>query len=490
MRFRSLTLAVSVLLLISPFLILFSRFSTWSMLPAARLLDVFGFTAWQAFLSASVSVVLGTIGGFGLLASSSGRAASRLSRTGLARTLALLPSAVPSLLVILATMSVWPSVRGLGGIVAIHALLNIGPVALSVASLLTNRVSSLADLSYIEGASRWFFLRRGVLPLLAPDLARLFLFVFSICFSSFAVPLIVGGSRATTVEVLIYEQIRVSPDWSVALGLAALQTLAIFVLAAFVGSKTRPRASVAFRVSPLLQWWPGLLVVLLPSAIVALGLLARLPQGVARLDAAQAFADDLPRLVAGSFFTAILTGVLCAGLLLLLMVARPEGFARRFILGFVAPSSALTGFALLFLWSEVGWASLVKIALGLTLVFVPSFYRLRWDGALAELAGQVTVARTLGASEARIVWHICLPQLWGTCMFLAGLGAFWAWGDFALSAVVGERALTLAMLAHGLLGSYRLDLATVVVCCILIGGLFTFGLFWGAGRVLGTRAES
>ncbi|MCM2281525.1 MAG: ABC transporter permease subunit [Bdellovibrionaceae bacterium] len=476
---RLLLFAIVLLVLLSPYVILFLRFPTWTALPADRVLNVFAFTAWQAVVSALGAMLGGVAGAMGLLA---------FAHRSWLRLLALLPNAVPVVLVILATMNVWPDVRGLSGIVLIHVLLNVGLVSVSVAGLLATRLSGLADLAYIEGASRWTFLVRGALPQIAPDLFRLFLFVFAVCFSSFAVPLAIGGSQATTVEVLIYEQIRVSPDWSGAMGLAALQTSAIFLLAALIGRQTRTSVGEA-RTSPLLQWRPGVVFALLPVVIVVGGLFSRVVRGWAQFGALPGFSEELPRLAAGSVITGFLTGVICAVLLLLLMIARPQGWARRLLLGLAAPSSVLTGFALLFLWSETGWVSLVKIAFGLSLIFVPAFYRLRWDGALGALEGQTIVARTLGASERLIVSRVLLPQLWETCLFLAGLGSFWAWGDFALSAVVGEKTLTLAMLAQSLMGTYRLDLATAVVCMIFIGGTLSFSMFWGTGRVLGTQTQ-
>ncbi len=481
---RRLAFASVFICLLSPFLILFVRFPTWSPPPASELAAVFGFTALQAALSALASVLIGSIGALGLMAYP-GRAWPRM--------VALAPNAVPALLVILAAMNVWPGIRGLAGIVFAHVLLNAGLVAVSVAALLATRVAGLADLAYIEGATRRSFLARGALPLISGDLARLFLFVFALCFSSFAVPLVIGGSRATTVEVLIYEQIRVAPDWSAALAVAALQTLAILALSLLAGGTARSPIGAA-RGSPLLEWRPGVAFALAPAAIVVAGLVVRLPQGLAQgLGPGgpwPGFGGELPRLLAGSAFTATLSGILCMAGLVLIAFARPRGWGRRFLLGFVAPSSALTGFALLLLWRDTGWASLVKIAVGITLISLPAFHRLRWDGALDALSGQVAVARALGASEPRIFARVMMPQLWGTCAFLGGLSAFWAWGDFALSAVVGERALTLAMLAHGLLGSYRLGLATLVVCAVLIGGSLNFALFWGVGRVFGSRAQT
>jgi ABC-type Fe3+ transport system permease subunit len=266
--------------------------------------------------------------------------------------------------------------------------------------------------------------------------------------------------------------------------------MALLLMLSSLGRENGPtRLQSSPRPLDLLGWRPALVFVLAPSAIILVGLFTRLPEGLSQLGAVTGFADDLLRLIAGSFIVALGTGVLTALVLIVLMMTRPEGWTRKLLLGFVAPSTVITGFALLIFWRATGWASLMKISLGLTMIAVPSFYRLYWDSWLQALRGQVAVAKTLGASEALVLGRVLLPQLASPLMFLAGLSAFWAWGDFALSAVLGERALTVAMLAHGLMGSYRLPAATVVVCGILLGGTLTFTIFWGAGRVLGSRSQ-
>jgi hypothetical protein len=83
-----------------------------------------------------------------------------------------------------------------------------------------------------------------------------------------------------------------------------------------------------------------------------------------------------------------------------------------------------------------------------------------------------------------------MPQMWAKFTFLAGIAAFWASGDFALSTIISGRELTLAMNAKTLLGGYRLELASVVVLLSLLIGVFTYFVFVGLGHVSHSKSRT
>ncbi len=469
--------------LLFPFAVLLWFTPTGKFSFSTETMSVFLFTGFQAALSAGASTLGGILGALGLVSLSRN---NRLVRV--LEAVVLVPNSVPILIVILAALNLYSGTRGLLGIVWVHALLNIGLVAIALSRLMITRLGRMTELAWIEGANRSVFFVRVVWPSLRADIARLFLFVFALCFSSFAVPLILGGSGATTVEVLIFEKIR-DLDGAAALGLAMIQTISILVLSWGLSSNETPqRRGWGFRL-PLLEWKPGLLFALFPSAIVLVGLLIQIPSAIQQIQN-QELLTDLPNLLHHSIFVGVLTGVLTLLMLLALAWLRPCGVLRRFLLGYVAPSAVLAGFALLLAWRTEGWASFIKISLGLVMIGVPTLYRFQWDSILRSLSGQVTVALSMGASEYLIFRRVLLPQVWNGGCFLAGLAAFWAWGDFAVSSVVAERTLTVAMLARSLMGTYRLPAATLLVWVNLFGGVFTFLAFWGVGRVFGSRSHS
>ena len=489
MSARNAISAATIALLLSPFLILAARglAGGGGSLDVGETIGVLGFTFFQAFASALTSIVLGIAGGMGLIWANT-RFNERQSRV--LEAFALLPNAVPVLLVLLASLKLFPTVRGFAGIVVVHALLNIGLVAVSFAQLARAKIAGMAELAWVEGSGRAAFLLRGALPYLRPDLVRLFLFVFALCFSSFAVPLVMGGSRATTIEVLIYQKIRVLGDWNAALILAAIQVAAVLTLSVFLRRETAAGLASRLSRSPLLAWRWGLGAATVPGIIVVAGSMKGFFSGWEGLSRLDALMSELPQLFLGSLAVGSLTGFLVIAWLALLAYAEPKGSVRRFLLGFAAPSSVLVGFAILIAWRATGWATFVKIAIGLSMITVPSFYRLKWDALLHALEGQRSIARVLGASEAHSFRQVIWPQIARQGFFLGGLASLWAWGDFALSAVVAERSVTAAMVVEGLMESYRLEPATSLVSLVIAGGFLNFAIFAGVGRVLGSKPVS
>lgn len=470
--------------LLFPFVALLTNVAHLSLNWDQEVQRVFLLTTLQAAASAAVSVAVGILGGCGLLC----LASRRLRR--LVEGLALLPNAAPVLLLLLAVMQLFPAARGFPGIIFVHVLLNAGLISVQFANLVSHKISGMAELAYIEGASRWRFFWRGALPVLGPDLLQLFLFVFAVCFASFAVPLTLGGGQATSVEVLIYQKIRISADWSQAVGLAWLQMLVVLSLSWWL--RRREGAPLAFRPvrTHLLEWSPGLAVVALPVVVLVFGLLGGLGSGFAQVASLPELREQLPVLLAGSVVVGTLSGLIVVAVLFAFAFARPEGGLRKFFGGYSAPSSVLVGFAILLVWRAPGPATFLKIPIGIALVTIPSFYRLQWSSVLSSLEGQITVARTLGAGESLIFRRLIFPQVIAPATRLGGIAALWAWGDFALSSVIAERPVTLAMAAQALMNSYRLDGATVLVWAVLFGGLVTYGFFAGAGYVLGTESQT
>ena len=452
--------------------------------------SVFVTTFSQSAVSAILAIALGLIGAFGLQAISlkAGLRFQRMSR--IVEWIALLPNIVPVIVFVLAMMTYMPTVRGFFGIVVAHALMNAGLVSVVLCRVLNDRMAGVADLAWIEGAKRSVFAWRVLLPLLRSDLLSMFLFVFAFSFASFSVPLMIGGSDAATIEVLIWQKIHIEGAWLQALALALVQFGCLLALALWIGREGVATLKSAGRGHALMASWWGVPVVVTPGFFVVSVLLHRPWEGFQRLQDLPGLSEALLASAWGSLFIALCSGSLVVISFLFIAYLDPRGWLRRLLLGTVAPSAVMTGFAILFFWRETGVATYFKIAIGLALVAVPAFYRLRWDGVLVSLREQRNVAMILGASRgvtfSRVVW----PQVIGPACFIAGLSALWAWGDFAVSLVIAERDVTLAMIVQSLLQSYRLELALSLVWLLLLGGAATFLIFEGAGRVLGSKSQS
>jgi thiamine transport system permease protein len=484
---RFLTLFL-VLLLLLPIGICASFLKTlhnpWTPEVAQVLFSTFA----QASLSAAAALIFGLLGAYGILWFQS-RAGGFWLRS--IEWVAILPNTVPVLVLLLAVAKVMPQLRGFWGIVGVHAILNSGLLAVAIAQLILGKLGGMSELAYVEGAGRWQFFTRGVLSELRSDLMLLFLFVFAVCFSSFAVPLGIGGSRATTIEVLIFQKIRMSGNWDEATTLAYFQIIALtgfsFLLSQFSATA---RAVGSWAPTPLTRMSGGLLFVLAPVGLMLLGISTGIFSGLAQLRELRDLLHEIPLYVAGSVVLGLTSGCFVVLFLLALAFANPQGKTRRFLAGYAAPSSVLVGFAILLIWRQQGIATYFKIASGLTLVVVPTFYRYQLANLLRSLEGQLETAQTLGASSWFSFVRIVLPQIISEVFRLGGIAAMWAWGDFALSGVIAERPSTVAMAAQGLMSSYRLDGATVLIWFLMLGGIFNYLLFAGAGSVLGGESES
>ena len=478
MTTRSLFGILLVALLIAPYLILVSFMPNAHFAWPAGAWRVIGFTFEQAVLSAMAALVFGGVAAAGLLSRERSRAVFEAA--------ALSVNAMPVLFVVIGTLNVIPSLSGMGGIVFVHTLLNTGLVAVSLSRLWLEKIGRLSELAAVEGAGRWLFIRHVVAGLLANDLALIALFVFLLSWTSFAVPLLIGGSRATTFEVLIYENIQAYSTWPQALWLSLTQTIFIFSIS-WPLKRTDIQTVSRFARIPHLEWSPGLLVVIAPLILMLASFARGLILGWDTLWI-QIMTGELMQPLLASVGVAFVTGGLTLALLLFVSAIFPENRLRQFLVGYLSPGAVLSGFALLIVWRATGIATFFKISVGLGLLFLPAFYRLRWDQLLGGLRGQVTVARTMGASRSLIFFDLVVPQVWPQACRLAGLAAVWAWGDFALSSVVSEREVTLALVARGLVGSYRIENAAALVWVILLGASLTYLIFEGLSYVGRPRA--
>lgn len=195
------------------------------------------FTLWQAFLSTVLSV---------LIALPVARAFARrqfLSREFLLKAFSV-PLALPAIVAILGIIGVYGSNGMLGGIFPIYGLTGIlfahvfFNMPLAVRLMLT-RLEAVpaenfrlaAQLGFTDGQVFRFI----EWPQLSSAITGIASLIFLLCTASFAVVLILGGGpQATTLEVAIYQSLRLDFDPARAsiLALAQLATCGILVLIA------------------------------------------------------------------------------------------------------------------------------------------------------------------------------------------------------------------------------------------------------------------
>lgn len=457
------------------------------------------FTVVQAAVSASLSV---------LLAVPVARALARRQFVGRSLLISLLgaPFLVPVIVAVLGLLAVFGrggllngglaamgfspiSIYGLHGVVLAHVFFNL-PLAVRMIlqgwqAIPAERFRLAAALGFAPADS----LRHLERPMLRAVLPGAALVIFTLCLSSFAVALTLGGGpRATTVELAIYQALRFDFD----LGRAAVLSATQFALcAAAVLASLRATKATAFGagLDRAAMPWPGLgrvgaiqdataiglvtLFLLLPLALL-------IPRGFAGF-------NDLPLSVwpalARSLGIAALATLLTlfAAILLALAIVRGPG-GRGMELAAMLPlaaSSLVLGTGLFLIVQP--WASPDRLALPVTAlvnallalpfavrIILPTLRTIEADyGRLATSVGLVGFAR----------WRwIFLPRLRPPLGFAAGLVAALSIGDLGVVALfAGERGVTLPLLVQRLMGSYQMD-AAAAVALILVS--VSFAVFW------------
>jgi thiamine transport system permease protein len=439
----------------------------------------------QASFSALFSLLLGTWVALGLICFTEGY---RRHYRMILEVLCLLPNFLPPLFTLLSILNfIDPFPMGIIGITIAHTIINFGLVAVMLAGIIENKIGNLAELAYIEGASRWQFLRQAFWPILRQDLLLLFVFVFAVCFGSFAVPLIVGGGKGTTMEVLIYEKIRLSSNWSEAVVLAFIQSAFIFGVS-FLAKRGKATSSDRVANLRILRMFSGIGALLLIMTFGFLGYVQGVVEGFRQISAFYELQSPLIWNFFGSLVMGTLVGFLSYGSLLVIAYCWPKAWFEKFLAGYVAPSTALCCFAFLIIGTNESFWPFIKIPLAFNLLCLASLYRMGWDGVLRSLEGQMTIARTLGADAPQIFRDVLLPQISKRAGLFAGVAAVWACGDYSVSRILAHRDLTLAMMTETLMSGYRLGMATILSLSLIICGVICFFIMIGVGRVFSRKS--
>ena len=464
--------------LLAPYIIWIFRIPQWTVPDAHEWWPALTTAIGQATLSAACALVVGGI----LFMALQGWRASRV-RT-LVEFALLLPNMVPPLFLALGLLNIVSPFMafpyGVGAVILAHVILNSGLVAISLDRLIHSRLGGMAEVCWLMGAPKKMFWREVAWPYLRADLACLFLFVFSMCFTSFSLPLLLSGDRASTIEVLIYDMIRIEGRWDKAVLLAATQALVLLGLAWLLPQPFWPPRPTRRDLS-YLSWARARWIVVIPALILFIGWVAGAVRG-ARAPWAQGVLSTLPQATLMTFILAFAVGLLHLILFLLIAFVSPHRSLRRFLNGYLSPSPVITGFALLLIPGEGEVLNTLKIIVALTMISLPLLYRWIVHSALAGVTGQVAMARTLGASWTDILFQVVWPQIYSPVMRACGLAALWASGDFALTGILGNGLLTLPLVMENLVGNYRMEQAGLLLVPLVIVGLGTYYLFVRVGR--------
>ncbi len=423
--------------------------------------------------------------------------------------LAMVPFVLPTLVVATGLLA-WAGPRGVLGVDLSGTpwilfwgslLYNLGMTLRLVLGVLGG-TGRLAEAARTLGAGPWRVFWRVELPLAAGALAAGAGLTFIYSFSSFGLPLILGGPRYATLEVEVYRALlqrlafgEAAALVGVQLGVLALVTLGYLAaqrrLSARVGAPAPPP-----RLEGAAAWAAALGVggffALLYAPLLALVVRSFWGPGGFTLAGWLALARPEESYFAPGFGRAL--GNTLRFTALALALAAPLGFAYAYgvwkgvrgldLLGFlpllVSPVSLAVGYLLAYPNLR---ASLLLLVSAYALLAYPLLARALLAGMRRLPEGLAEAARTLGAGPWRTLWRVELPLLRPALAAGAALAAAVIIGEFGATLVLTRPEwATLTVAIYERLGkpgavNYQEALALSVVL-----GLVAGGVFWGLGR--------
>ena len=463
------------------------------------------FTILQAVLSASFSVTL---------AIPVARAFSRrhFAGRGVLVTVLGAPFILPVIVAVFGLLAVfgrngWLSIAlgwiglppiqiyGLHGVVLAHVFFNL-PLATRLIlqgwrDVPAEQFRLAAQLGFTASDTR----RVVELPMLLRTVPAVWAVIFSICITSFAVALTLGGGpRATTVELAIYQAFWLEFD----LGRAALLSVIQIVLAglaAMIALRLTPFEGLGAGLDrPVRRWdgtgrglviWDALLIAL-AAVFLLLPMIAIVLSGLGAL-------ADLPVQVWRA--AGISVGVALSSTVILLVLAVPMSWAIAQRGGGSVEIAGILGLAASPLVIGTGFFVILNpvvnpqdFALAVTslvnaLMALPFALRILVPGAREVARGYGRLALSLDMRGRAYLILVFLPRMRARIGFAAGLAAALSMGDLGVVVLFADPQLaTLPLQMYRLMAAYQMDAAAGAGLLLLCLSLFLFWLFDAGGR--------
>ena len=483
-----------------------------------RILSLLKFTLFQAILSTLLSLLLGLLLAWSLAHQ------PRFCCRGMVVALFGSSLVLPSLIVAFGIITVlgnhgWLNqladlltghtfgsyVYGLSGILIAHVYLNASFASLGLLRAFESIPIEKYRLSTSLGLSSWQRFRTLEWVAIRSTLPRIGITIFLLCFSSFAIVLLLGGSPVyNTLEVALYEAVRIDFDLPAALQIATIQ-LMISIALLLIASGMPQGLNNLKQPSRFIPWPEKRQVALFQrSVILLLSAIYLLPLIAVVLDGLHA---DIPHLFSRPLFLrslgmslgiASVSTVLTVILALMLADARrhfglPLRIAERGTIGrlfglliafsgnlYLAIPSLILGLGFFLIARDMGgsmtsWG--ITAILTANLLMSLPFALAIMIHAMAKTARRYDkLVFSLGLSPLQRWRYADWPYLRRSISYIAALSFSLSLGDLGVIALFGNQEITtLPWYLYQLMGSYRTTDAAGVALVLLV---LVFGVFF------------
>ena len=449
-------------------------------LDSLEIVEILIRTFCQAFLSSALSVFLGLC----LCLSLHGLKSSKRRKSLF--LLFLLPGFISPFFLSMGFVGLFPQWKGLVPLLYLHVFMNIGFVALTLSSLLKETVLPYNDLCLVEGVP----LHRRLLStfrLWGPQSSRLFMTVFMFCFLSFMIPLFVGGHHWATLEVALYEKIKIKGDWNEGIALALTQMSVLFLFS-FAITRVPEFKNLELlskgKVRGLSLSRKYLFAFLAFLAVPFVGLLKPLISDWSFFFSSMMTSPEVVKALWNSLLISGATGILFVAVFQCFLVLPLPSIVLRLFSHLSSAPLVFIGFALFFMGPPSFGLGVSKIVWGFFLVFFPISLRMYLNSAIEELRSHREVSEIYGVHGWSYWKQVVLP-LHGPKSFLyGGIISFWVIGDFTLPSLIFLRHEVLAQKVQELFGNYKFVAAGQMNMVLLLTGCILLGLFLGVSYAL------
>ena len=391
-----------------------------------------------------------------------------------------------------------PSIFGFHGVVLAHVFFNL---PLAVRLILQGWISIPGErfrLAAALGFRSRDVARHLAWPMLRDVLPGIFVVIFLICTTSFAVALTLGGGpKATTVELAIYQAFRFDfdPGKAAALslvqlaitGFAALLAAALVVPNAMGGGLDRRLHHFSSGASWQRRFdyaviFAGAIFLLLPlAAIVVRG-------SFALLDLPTSIWAAAGRSLGVAAVSAVMAVALSLSLALASAIGRSRGYELLAAMAVAASPLVLgTGLYLLVLPFTDPVALALPVTAGVNaLMALPFTFRAMLPDARSVVDNYGRLSASLGLAGISWIRLVALPRMRRSIGFSGGLAAALSMGDLGVIALFADPDFaTLPLSVYRLMAAYRMEEAGAAALVLLA---FTLLVFWLCDR--GGRANA
>lgn len=391
--------------------------------------------------------------------------------------LSLLPSIMPSIFTLLIVFSLFKKFPfGFKGITIIFCTIYFGFAVVALLNAFNAKVRKYSATLELYKISVFLKYKKIYLPILFQDILNIAVIIFLGCVSSLSVPLVAGLGKIPNLEVLIYESVFINGNWSMAAVMMVIQAGFVYLISKCFSSHQDKTISQNYSlIKSTKKISLALIVFAIYIGFYIGGYAYQVTKALVQIDISKLNIVSFLNSATASILLSVLTIFIFSIIVSLLIYLLFKKFNNQFVMNFLLPSTTLVGFSLYLLFNQFQseMIDVLKIAIGLNLIFSLIFFKSYIMPEVKIILGQIQTARIYSLDYLMCFKNIIFPQIKKSVFLCFSVLFLYSFCEFALIKAAGSQVLFSGIFLERLISSYRLDLGFIYSFFILcICGLF------------------